>query len=142
MLDIGTGFGYFPYICEFFGNYAVAIDVPDHLLFNKVTQFLKVKKIPHRIEPFQPLPNFDQKFDLVTAFQVAFNWYDRTKPWEEKEWSFFLEDIFTNILKENGEIAFEMNYDPVYRNWLSEGARRALKKYRLQTFGAMVHAKR
>ena len=138
VLDIGTGFGYFPYICEFFGNTATAIDVPDHALFNEVTKFLGVNKIFHRIEPFEALPKFDRRFDLVTAFQVAFNRYDRARPWEEKEWSFFLEDLFKNVLNRGGQVALEMNYDPVHRNWLSIGALRALRPYRARIFGASV----
>jgi hypothetical protein len=142
VLDIGTGFGYFPYICEFFGNESIGMDVPDHVLFNDVTRFLGVKRILHRIEPFGPMPKMAKKFDLVTAFQVSFNRYDLTRAWAEEEWSFFLEDLFTNILKEEGELVFEMNYDPVHRNWLSPGARRALKKYRTSIFGRRVRVRR
>ena len=141
ILDIGTGFGYFPYICEFFGNTATAIDVPDHALFDEVTRFLGVKKVFHTIEPLKPLPRFDRRFDLVTAFQVAFNRYDRGRPWEEQEWSFFLEDLFSNVLNKGGQVALEMNYDPVRCHWLSVGAQRALAQYQARIFGASVRVR-
>ena len=65
VLDIGTGFGYFPYICMFFNNRAKATDLPGIPLFDEVTGFLGVDKVHHRIEPFQPLPDFGTKFHVI-----------------------------------------------------------------------------
>ena len=78
VLDIGTGFGYFPYICEFFGNTATAIDVPDHALFNEVTKFLGVKKTFHRIEPFEALPSSIE--DLISSLRFKWLSIDTTEP--------------------------------------------------------------
>jgi hypothetical protein len=141
ILDIGTGFGYFPYVCEFFSNTAVAIDVPGHHLFDDVTQFLGITKIHQYVEPFKPLTGVDRSFDLVTAFQVAFNG-SFTTPWAEEEWSFFLADVFENVLKEGGEIAMELNYNPTYDYWLHPGARRAMKRYDARLFGSSVRIRR
>jgi hypothetical protein len=38
-LDIGTGFDYFSYVCEYFGSKATAIDVLGHWLFNDAMDF-------------------------------------------------------------------------------------------------------
>jgi SAM-dependent methyltransferase len=131
ILDLGTGFGFFPYVCKFFGNEVVAIDLPGHELFNDVTRFLGISVIPHRIEAFKHMPDLNRRFDLVTAFQASFNRYDAAQAWGEDEWLFFLDDLFSNVLQESGEIALELNYEGV-----SPGARRALKKYRTQILTA------
>ena len=120
----------------------MGVDVPDHTLFDDVTQFLGIKKVYHRLEPFKPIVELDGSFDLVTAFQVSFNGYDRDRSWEEPEWTFFLEDIFKNVLNKDGEIVLEMNYDPVHGCWLSAGARRAFKRYKARIFGRRIHVKR
>jgi len=141
VLDIGTGFGYFPYICEFFGNTAVALDVPDHPLFDDVTNFLNVNKMRQRVETFQPLVGLDRSFDLVTAFQLAFNGH-KGKRWGEEEWAFFLDDVFNNVLKQTGELVLEPNYDFKHRFWLSPSEFRAFRRYRTQISGRRIRVKR
>jgi hypothetical protein len=147
VLDIGTGFGYFPYICRFFGSNTLAMDVPDHPLFDDITNFLGVKKLHQPIVPLQPVVGLGRHFDLVTAFQVAFNRFPIAgvpgwRPWGDEEWTFFLEDIFNNVLKEGGEIALEMNYSPISRAWVTPEERKAFRRYKTRIFGADVRLRR
>ena len=44
ILDIGTGPGYFPFICGFYGHDAEALDVPDNEMYNEIMKRKKVKK--------------------------------------------------------------------------------------------------
>ena len=68
VLDIGTGFGYFPYACEFLDAEVHALDIPGHVLFYEMTNFFNIKKTHFWINALQPLPDFGKKFDVITSF--------------------------------------------------------------------------
>lgn len=130
VLDIGTGFGYFSYICMFFNNRVKATDLPGIQLFDEVTNFLGVDKVHHRIEPFQPLPDFGVKFDIINAARVAFlmksNLIDR---WGPEEWDFFLEDVVANQLRPGGRLFLDLNYHPRHKGFLSSGVDPVIQKH-------------
>lgn len=109
ILDIGTGFGFFPYTCEYFGNIPCAIDRPGHKLYDEVTDFLRIEKKHHWVTAFEPLPTFDQKFDLITAYQIAFDRTDASA-WGAKEWEYLINDILENLLEKGGQLHLELNY--------------------------------
>src|SRR2546428_6601423 len=64
---------------------------------DEIFRALGLQRIIARIEPFQPLPAFDRKFDLITAFMICFNGHKRPALWGPKEWSFFLDDLETRL---------------------------------------------
>ena len=130
VLDIGTGFGYFPYIAMFFNNRAKATDLPGILLFDEVTDFLGVDKLHHRIEPFQPLPDFGMKFDVINAARVAFAWKaNLTEFWGPEEWDFFLTDVLTNQLRPGGRMFLDLNYHRELGGFLSPGVDPVIRKH-------------
>ena len=93
ILDIGCGFGYFMYAAERFGHKAVGVDLPDPYL-QEVTDLLGLKKVLHRIEPFQPLPDLPGgPFDLITAFATCFDSAGFDGQWGLKEWQSFMKDL-------------------------------------------------
>lgn len=111
ILDIGTGTGYFPVICEHYGHSVMAIDRDGNQVFNDVTKWLNVNRTTWEIEPFERIPSMRKRFDLVTAFMVNF---DRHKgreyaPWGIAEWRFFLADLAENHLKPQGSVFLELN---------------------------------
>jgi hypothetical protein len=111
ILDIGTGAGYFPVVCKYYGHNSVAIDRAGNEVFEDVTKWLKVDRRVWYIKPFHPIPYLGQRFDLVTAFMVNFDRLptpDR-KPWTTKEWDFFLFDLACNHLKDNGRVVLLLN---------------------------------
>ncbi|HEV3029959.1 MAG TPA: methyltransferase domain-containing protein [Planctomycetota bacterium] len=93
ILDIGCGFGYFMYAAERFGHRTVGVDLPDPYL-QEVTDLLGLKKVLHRIEPFQPLPELPGgPFDLITAFATCFDSAGFNGQWGVKEWQYFMKDL-------------------------------------------------
>lgn len=127
VLDIGAGFGYFPYVAKFYGHNVIGIDLPDDVLFEKASQFLNVKRQEYRIEPKTAMPSFGQKFDLVTAFQVCFNGHIEGNIWQEADWDFFLKDLFSNHMNEGGKLYMELNWSPHIGGWLPEGVIKLFK---------------
>src|SRR6185295_5768133 len=55
VLDIGSGSGYFLYICKLLGHDAVGLDVDDMPMFNQTIALLGVNRVVWRIQKFVPL---------------------------------------------------------------------------------------
>ena len=93
IFDIGCGFGYFMFAAKQLGHLPIGLDVDDPYL-GQVTTLLGLKKVVHRIEPFQALPQIPGgPFDLVTAFATMFDRAGFEGQWGLKEWQFFLKDL-------------------------------------------------
>ena len=137
ILDLGCGAGYFLYVCRFFGHEAVGLDTDEEPLFRGTTELLNVHRVISRIHPRVPLPDFGDKFDLVTAHRVCFHRITRAEngewnEWTPAEWNFFINDIRTRFLKPNGRLLLDFNLRPngasFFTNelrdpFLSQGAR-------------------
>jgi SAM-dependent methyltransferase len=139
ILDIGTGSGFFPLVCQSFGHTAAGIDVDHYKLFNDVIEILGVDRTVGSVSAYEPLPKFPQKFDLLTAFRVAFkmqkNEHGETWFWREKEWDFFLRDAASNLLTEHSRVLLDMNrekdgrfYTPELRRYFEDHGGRISKR--------------
>lgn len=109
ILDLGTGPGYFPYICMLYGHKVVAIDLDSVPMYNELCQFFHVDRRTWKIVKFQNLPDFGIRFDLVTAFAIKFNKHLQPDLWGEDEWRFMLEDLKYNQMAKNGRIFLSFN---------------------------------
>ncbi|MDB2682723.1 class I SAM-dependent methyltransferase [Alphaproteobacteria bacterium] len=119
VLDIGSGFGYFPYVARFYNHEVIGLDLPGDELFKRVSEFLELDIRDVVIQPQSPLPDFKAKFDLVTAFQICFNGHKSDGLWGVDEWRFFLEDLYQNHMNEGGRVYLEFNYEPAHEGWVS-----------------------
>jgi SAM-dependent methyltransferase len=115
ILDLGCGTGYFLYINKLLGHEILGLDVDDFPMFRELTELLCVPRTIARIEAFQPLPNFDRKFDFITGYLICFNNHKSDKLWGPAEWDYFLSDVATHLAP-NGRIWLELNreYDGTY----------------------------
>jgi len=111
ILDIGTGVGYFPYICNRYGHDGHAMDMGDFPVFNDLIQLLAVDRTDYCIKPFEQLPAVEGKYDLITAFLICFNNHNKKGLWGVKEWEFFLRDLAENQLSSSGRVFFHFNYE-------------------------------
>jgi hypothetical protein len=109
VLDLGTGAGYFPFVCRNIGHETLALDVPAHPFYGEMISMLGVTRMEHRIEKRQPLPGFQRRFDLVTAFAICFNGHDTDDLWGPEEWEYFISDLRENVLQEQGRICLVLN---------------------------------
>ena len=112
ILDMGTGAGYFPFVCSNYGHQCIGIDIPDIAMYNELIELLGVRRKDLRIKAFSPLPDFNKKFDLITAFSVCFNNHAKSEVWSVSEWGFHLADLAANHLRRDGEIFMELNAEP------------------------------
>ncbi len=122
ILDIGTGPGYFPFICGFYGHDAEALDVPDNEMYNEMTGKLGIKRYDQRILPFRHL-DIDRKYDLITAFMICFNNHQQPDLWHIREWDYFINSLFSRNLHPGGEVVLSFNaetpQEPISKELLS-----------------------
>jgi SAM-dependent methyltransferase len=109
VLDIGSGAGYFLFVCKQLGHTAMGLDLDWPPMYAEMFELMQIPRRVWRIEPFQPLPDLGMRFDLLTGFAVCFNSHGSEQVWSGKEWEFFLDDIRKNLLTTTGEIYFELN---------------------------------
>ena len=115
ILDLGCGAGYFLYIAQLLGHSGVGLDMDRLPMFREITRLLGVRRVVQRIQAFRQLPNFGQKFDLITAFMICFNNHKMPGLWGVPEWEFFLDDLAKH-LKPRGRVWLELNqeYDETF----------------------------
>ena len=58
ILDIGTGPGVFPYVCQHFGHRVVCTDIDNKPYYNDITELLKLDRRIWRVEKGIPAPDF------------------------------------------------------------------------------------
>lgn len=110
VLDLGCGGGFFLYILKQLGHDVLGLDTDEHALYGELTELFGVSRVVWRIEPFEPLPHIERRFDWITAFSIAF---DATRGGDERwgpaEWNFFLEDLRDRYLAPGGKMYFALN---------------------------------
>ncbi len=110
ILDLGCGAGYFLYIAQLLGHSGLGLDIDRLPMFREITRLLGVRRVVQRIQAHKPLPDFEQKFDLVTAFMICFNDHKMPGLWGVQEWGFFLDDLAKH-LKPKGRVWLELNQE-------------------------------
>jgi len=110
ILDLGCGVGYFLYIAQLLGHGGIGLDMDRLAMFREITQLLGVRRVVQRIDAFRPLPDFEQKFDLITAFMICFNNHKMPDLWKVPEWNFFLDDL-AKYLRPRGRVWLELNQE-------------------------------
>ncbi len=108
ILDLGCGAGYFLYINKLLGHEILGLDLDELPMFRELIELLQIPRTLARIEAFQPLPKFDRKFDIITAYLICFNNHKSDKLWGPAEWDYFLSDV-AGHLAPNGRLWLELN---------------------------------
>ena len=136
VLDIGSGTGYFLYICQYLGHDVVGIDLDEERGFTEMVELLGVKRVIFRVEAYKPLPDLGHKFDVITAHMICFNGHKSDQLWKIPEWEFFLDDLAERHLERGGQVCLELNREYADSLYTPE-----LKEY-FEARGAEVHTQR
>jgi SAM-dependent methyltransferase len=112
ILDIGSGAGYFLFVCKQLGHRVLGLDLDWPPMYAETFEMMEMPRCVWRIEPFQPLPDLGGRFDFLTGFAVCFNSHGSDHVWGIKEWEFFLDDVEKSVLSDSGEMYFELNPEP------------------------------
>jgi SAM-dependent methyltransferase len=130
ILDIGCGSGYFLHIAKCLGHDVLGLDIDSEPIFRETISLLGLRRVLHRIEPFQTLPDTGAPFDLITAHMTCFNRREDGTQWGIKEWEYFLQDTASRLTP-TGRLQFDLNalldgrhMEPELRQYfLARGAR-------------------
>lgn len=112
ILDLGCGAGYFLYVCKFFGHEVFGLDLDDHQLFRDTLELFQVSRVVSRIDPNVPLPDLNQKFDLVAAHRICFQRIGGARSgqeWTPEHWKFFIDDVRNRFLNPHGRLLLDFN---------------------------------
>jgi len=115
ILDLGSGAGYFLYVCKHFGHDVLGFDTDTEPLFHATTELLGVRRVIGRIERLTPLPDLGGKFDLVAGHRICFHRIGKVRDgleWSLADWEFFINDIRSRVLTENGRLLLDFNPRP------------------------------
>lgn len=131
ILDLGTGMGYFPYVCSLYGHDAAGLDIDSTPLYNEATVALGVTRFTEKLEARRPIA-VPGKWDLITAFMICFNGHKTPELWGVTEWNKFLHNIHLHNLAEDGRVFLSFNAESenepiapeLTRNFVTRGALR------------------
>lgn len=111
ILDLGAGGAHWGRICMELGHRVVSIDIDDPL-YEDIADLMGIRRTIMRIEPDVPLPNFDRKFDLVTAIAINFHQIEwNVTYWSLEQWKYLFNDLIVRHLRYPGRIYFELNQE-------------------------------
>jgi len=103
ILDIGTGFGYFPKVCDLLGHHAEGTTlgrlIPDAIA-EKMGVKLHFADIKDKIE-------LAGRYDMITSFQLCFHKHGG-REWSPEEWKVFI-DSALKMLRRNGLLVLQVN---------------------------------
>jgi SAM-dependent methyltransferase len=115
ILDLGSGAGYFLYVCKHLGHDVLGFDTDREPLFGATTELLGVRRVVGRIDRQTPLPDFGQKFDLVTSHRICFHRIGKVRDgveWSIADWKFFIDDVRLRLLNDSGRLLLDFNPRP------------------------------
>jgi len=89
LLDIGTGAGWFPFICKLYGHNCIGTDISGRPEYDPVYEFFNIPFTEMLVHPFKSMP-LTEKYDYITAMRAFFP--QRPRAWEKNEWQYFFKD--------------------------------------------------
>lgn len=110
VLDLGCGGGFFLYVCKRLGARVQGMDLDFDPIFNDLTRLFGVPRLGLPVRKQVPVPKFDgRKFDLITAWMICFNDFDREdEMWRAADWAFLIDDLAARLTPD-GRIVFSLN---------------------------------
>ena len=110
VVDLGSGAGYFLWVCREHGHEVMGLDIFDDPLYDAFFEFFSLPRIEYRIEALRPIYDFGGNASLITAFMTCFDRFPNGRPWDTSAWTFFLSDI-RERLQPGGRLVIKFNAD-------------------------------
>ncbi len=112
VLDLGSGAGWFLFVCKHLGHEGLGIDVPHPAFYGEIFEALGLQRVVAPVDAQKPLPDellAGGKFDLVTAFSIEFNKHAPWGMWQAADWDYLLNDLRDRFLQPGGRVYFDLN---------------------------------
>jgi len=112
ILDLGSGCGFFAYICGLYGHEVHCLDLPGIDIFADIMELFGLSRTEQAIKPMIRIDLPESGFDMVTGLMVKFDAIGEDDRFGPREWKFFLSDMIDNFLIPRGRIFLEFNKLP------------------------------
>ena len=112
ILDLGSGGGYFLFVCRQLGHEGLGLDVPEPTMYGAMFERFGLRRVVKPVTAQQPLPEellAEGKFDLITAFSIEFNKHAPWGLWTAADWDFLLDDLRDRFVKPDGRVYLDLN---------------------------------
>ena len=107
VLDLGTGVGYFPWLCDQYGQLCDFSDLRPLPFYKRAHELLKLKGAFYDFGVFgQQRFELTKRYDIITAHRTVFDIFDYH--WYVDEWRFFLINC-ADFLNEGGVVFIKTN---------------------------------
>lgn len=113
ILDIGTGAGFFPFICRAYGHNVESCDELYKLYWDEGYEVLNLTPKNYLVEKNKSIGNiFGKKFDVIVSFRSFLGttkyWIPQNEVdiWGIDEWKFFFKDCSKHLLKSDDSYIF------------------------------------
>ncbi|MBV8977702.1 MAG: hypothetical protein JOZ13_10025 [Alphaproteobacteria bacterium] len=133
IIDIGAGPGHFGLVANYFGCDYWGLEMPlqpwsgtPRHVFDDLTEFFQINRIIHEIHAEQKIES-KRRYRILTCLMGNFcavpTPEGKTRPWTWNEWSFFLENLISDILLPEHVMYFNIN-----REHLSKEAKEKIRQ--------------
>ena len=127
IVDLGSGTGYFLWVCSERGHEVLGIDVEGESVYDICIDLLEIPRVNFRIEAMKPLCETGADLKLITAFMTCFDRYEDGRPWDVDAWAFFLADV-RKRLKKGGRLVIKFNAEPQTGELYSSDVQRLFRR--------------
>lgn len=98
IVDLGTGFGYFPMVCDSIGHSATGLDWDRWKVYESISGDIQIDRREWVVTPEEPMPRMAEPLDLVTAFRPVFYYeFEQDSLWGEEKWRTFFRAVSTRL---------------------------------------------
>lgn len=116
IVDLGTGFGYFPFVCDSLGHRSTGLDWDLWKVYEKISADIPIDRRSWEVTPENPMPELGEPVDLVTAFRPVFYYeFDTDSLWAEEKWHTFFTSLLPSIAKGGAIFIGENRIDEVQK---------------------------
>jgi SAM-dependent methyltransferase len=141
-LDIGSGSGFWEFICRSAGHTCVSTNEKEYPIFKETMDVLNIDckffraYIDEGLGRIEHDLDLGSKFDVITAQRSVFNYYPRD--WSTLQWLTFLQGC-NDLLNDDGIVFIKTNYsagEKVYQ--LPEDVRRTFEPFQVSGMNAVT----
>ncbi len=123
IVDLGSGAGYFLWVCREFGHDILGIDIAGEPIYDACVHLLDIPRVEFQIEPHRPMCDTGGELAMIGAFMSCFDRYEDGRTWGTAPWEFFLSDA-RERLRTGGRLTIKFNADVRTGELYSPGVKR------------------
>lgn len=124
IVDLGTGFGYFPLVCNSIGHMATGLDWDRWKVYESISGDIPIDRREWIVTPDDPMPDMGRPVDIVTAYRPVFYYeFDRDSLWGVEKWERFFAAVGSQLAPDGrvyiGENRISQGQKPAFESMVA-----------------------